>query len=278
MYMFSPKPFLAISIALLFFPISANALEFRKCSIDAAFSGAGVPATTIPGTNFVGWARTNSGTRSAKAINLISKSCLKTTLSTNADRIPQQCESRVRALNTSTKKGYGLTAFSVTNGLLALKNAVCANPNTGTNFGRTRADVQFDRRIVEGFRVTFRKRGGTGACRGDNLWPTTSLNIVCKASPDLMRFDRLPNRLYRRDTSGLNTTSCKAPFAMREHGASTDEARNKAKSAWIAQITRNYGIGFADPKNVVNTDMKCARTIKARYPATCVFTATPCYR
>lgn len=276
--MLSTKRFFATSLALILFPISANALEFRKCSIDAAFSGAGVPATAIPGTNFVGWARTTSGRKAAKAINLLSKGCLTDTLSVNANQIPSKCESKVRLLNSSDKQGYGLTAFSVTNGLQALKNAVCSNPNIGTNFGRSRADVQFDRRIIEGFRVSFRKRGGTGACRGDKLWPTTSLNIVCKASPDLMRFDRLPSRLYRRDTSGRNTTSCKAPFAMREHGTTTVEARSKAKAAWIAQITSNYGIGFADLKNVINTDMKCARTIKARYRATCVFTATPCYR
>lgn len=272
------KHLIALPFALLLFPVSASALEFRKCSIDAAFSGVGVPATTIPGSNFVGWARTTSGTKAAKAINALSKGCLTAALTNNAARIPSNCESKVRLLNNSKKQGYGLTAFSVTNGLSALKNAVCANPNTGTNFGRTRADVQFDRRIIEGFRVTFRKRGGSGACRGDNLWPTASLNIICKASPDLMRLDRLPYRLYRRDTSGRNTTSCRSPFAMREHGASTVEARSKAKAAWIAQITRLHGIGFANPRNVINTDMKCARTINARYPATCVFTATPCYR
>ncbi|MEP4926405.1 MAG: hypothetical protein ABJT31_01400 [Hyphomicrobiales bacterium] len=88
----------------------------------------------------------------------------------------------------------------------------------------------------------------------------------------------MPHRLYRLDASRRNRTSCKAPFAMREHGASTVEAKDKAKAGWIANVTRLHGIGFADPKKVINTDMKCARTIKARYPATCVFTATPCYR
>lgn len=276
--MFSLKRFIALSLALFLFPSSVSALEFRKCSIDAAFSGVGVPATTIPGSNFVGWARARSGRKAAIAINRRSKECLFYALSRDAQQIPRECENNVSVLNNSNKQGYALTAFSLTNGLSALKNAVCSNPTAGTNFGRSQADIQFDRRIIEGFRVSFRKRGGSGACRGQQFWPTSSLHIICKASPDLVRFDRMPHRLYRLDASRRNRTSCKAPFAMREHGASTVEAENKAKAGWIANVTRLHGIGFADPKKVINTDMKCARTIKARYPATCVFTATPCYR
>lgn len=267
----------AAGFVLLCTPLYAATWEYRKCSIDAVYSGVNVPATSIPGSDFVGWARTQSGTVSAKAINQIAEGCLKAALSGDSRTIPRGCENKPRLLNNSEARGSGITAFKLTNGLNALKQAICSNPQTGTNYPRNRADETFDKRVIEGFRVSFRKRGGTGACRGKQLWPTASLKIICKASPDMARFDRVPTRLYRRDPSGRNTSACKAPFAIREHGTNIQEARQKARSAWLAQITKLHGVGYADPKKLIKQDSKCVKRLQGRFPVSCVFKATACY-
>lgn len=267
----------ATGFMLLCTPIDAATWEYRKCAIDAVFSGVNVPVTHIPGSSFVGWARTQSGTVSAKAINTLSAKCLSWALSRDAGQIPNGCENNPRLLNNSEKRGKGLTGFSLTNGLSSLKQAICSNPRLGTDYTRNRTDVTFDKRIIEGFRISFRKRGGTGACRGTQFWPTSSLNIICKASPDMARFDRFPTRLYRRDPSGRNTTACKAPFSLREHGTNIEEARQKARRAWLTQITKLHGVGYADPKKLIKSDSKCVKRLQGQFPVSCVFTATPCY-
>lgn len=137
-------------------------------------------------------------------------------------------------LNNSEKRGSGITVFSLTNRLSSLKQTICSNLRLGTTYARNSADITFDKRIIEGFRVSFRKLGRTGTCRDRQLWPTTSLKITCKASPDMIRLDKVPINLYRRDPSGRNTKVCKAPFSIREHGTNTQETRR----AWLAQITK----------------------------------------
>lgn len=265
------------SLVLLCTPLGAATWEYRKCSIDAVYSGAGVPATTIPGSNFVGWARTQSGSVSAKAINIIAEKCLSYALSRDAGAIPRGCENKPRLLNNSEVRGSGITAFNLTNGLSALKQAICSNPQTGSKYPRNRADEIFDKRIIEGFRVSFRKLGGSGACRGTQLWQTSSLKIICKASPDMARFDKIPFALYRRDPSGRNTSACKAPFSIREHGNNTEEARQKARRAWLAQITELHGVAYADPGKLIRSDSKCVKRLQGRFRVSCIFTATPCY-
>lgn len=141
---------------------------------------------------------------------------------------------QTRFLNNSEKRGSGITAFSLTNRLSSLKRAICSNLRIGTNYARNSADITVDKRIIKGFRVSFQKLGGPGACRGRQLWPTTSLKINCKASPDMIRLNRDPINLYRRAPSGRNTKVCKAAFSIREHGTNTQETRR----AWLAQITK----------------------------------------
>lgn len=60
----------------------------------------------------------------------------------------------------------------------------------------------------------------------------------------MIRLDRVPINLYRRDPSGRNTKVCKAPFSIREHGTNTQETRR----AWLAQTTKLHGVGNADLK------------------------------
>lgn len=266
-----------IGFVLLCAPLDAATWEYRKCSIDAVYSGAGVPATSIPGSKFVGWARTQSGSVSAREINRNSEQCLRVALTRDLKVVPKGCENNTRLLNNSEVRGSGLTAFSLTNGLSALKQAICSNPRTGTSYPRNRADKIFDKRIIEGFRISFRKLGGNGACRGTQLWPTTSLQIICKASPDMVRLDRVPLTLYRRDPSGRNTSACKAPFSLREHGNNKEEARQKARNAWLAHITRLHGVAYADPKKLIKSDTSCVKRLQGRFKVSCIFTATPCY-
>jgi len=99
----------ATGFVLLCTPLNAATWEYRKCAIDAVFSGVNVPATSIPGSSFVGWARTQSGTVSAKAINILSAKCLSWALSRDAAQIPNGCENNPRLLNNSEKRGKGLT-------------------------------------------------------------------------------------------------------------------------------------------------------------------------
>lgn len=103
-----------------------------------------MPATSIPGSDFVDWARTQSGTEFAKEINRIAEGCLKASLSSNSGTIPKGCETKTRLLNNSEARGSGITGFNLTNGLNALKQAMCSIPQTGTNYPRNRADEAFD--------------------------------------------------------------------------------------------------------------------------------------
>lgn len=253
----------------------AQALEFRKCNIDAVISGVGLPATTIPGSEFVAWAREESGTRAAIRMNNISNDCLGYAVVADRGAVPSECQFN-SLVHNSSRKGYGLTGFQLTRGFSAIKNLICNNPNIGKNYSRSRADAVFDKRIIDGFSVYWRKRGGTGACRGAPLTRTSTIQVVCHAPVDILRLDRFPLRMYRA-SSRAPASACKTAFSARGHGTNTQEARDQARDIWVQQITRIHGPGFADPRKWKASDYGCVRKLSGKLRGQCVLTATPCY-
>ena len=269
---------IAVATALLAPPNSADALEFRKCGIDAVISGVGIPTTSVPGSNFVGWARARDGSAAADRIENIAKACLTVALREDRGRIPAACENRERLLNHPRRPpGGALTAFQLTNGLSALKEAVCSNPNIGINYQRSATDILYDKRIIQGFRVSFRKLSGNGGCRGESLFPTSEVTVVCKAANDMLAFERFPARLYRASPSWPQPDGCKAAFSVRGRGDNTNAARQMAREGWKSHVARNHGPGFSDPVKAADTDFKCVRKLQGAFKAECILSARPCY-
>lgn len=269
---------IAAVVALLALPKSANALEFRKCGIDAVISGVGIPTTSVPGSNFVAWARAIDGSAAADRIENIAKACLTVVLREDRDRIPAACENRERLLNHPKKPpGGGLTAFQLTNGLSALKEAVCSNPNIGINYQRSATDILYDKRIIQGFRVSFRKLSGSGGCRGKSLFPTSEVTVVCRAANDMLAFESFPTRLYRVSPSWPQPNGCKAAFSVRGRGDNTKAARQMAREGWISNVARNHGAEYSDPEKAVGTDFKCVKKLQGAFKAECILSARPCY-
>lgn len=266
----------AFLVAGLAISQSASAWEFRKCSMDIVISGAGVPATTVPGSQVVGWARTNSGSRSAQLINALANQCLGYAIRANRSELPEACETDNRILGNENKRGRGLTGFSLTNGLDALKNTIC-DSSYGRNYSRSEADKLYDKRRIEGFRVSFRKTGGRAACRGEQFFPTQMVEVMCKAHREMLRFERPIAKMYREASGWPVPNMCRTPVSAQAGGDSIPAAEANAVRAWQTQVVRQFGSGMEDHRKRKGTDMKCAKRLSGEPKVICTSTATPCY-
>lgn len=209
-------------------------------------------------------------------INALARQCLGHAIKANRSQLPEACETDTRILNDEDKRGRGLTGFSLTNGLDALKNTIC-NSDYGKNYNRSEAEKLYDKRRIEGFRVSFRKTGGQAACRGEQFFPTQVVEVICKAHREMLRFERPIGMMYREASGWPVPDMCRTPVSVQGGGDTIPEAEANAVRAWQAQVVSRFGTGMEDYTKRKDTDMKCAKRLSGEPKVICTSTATPCY-
>lgn len=193
---------LAMAMAV---PMTATAIEYRKCSFDVELSAAEKRTWIVPNSDFVAWARATFASTANKKLNELAQSCVgvhfggRRTLPTSVSGFNhRRCNSR----SASSGGHEGLSGFRLgdgpgRSGNNYIRSMVCAHPGLGKQATRTTTDIRFDKRVLTNFTVVLKSRGGVGRCDSVNISGPVELTVLCRMSRAFLDEDSFGTRRWK---------------------------------------------------------------------------------